>query len=152
MQQCYTFSLPCYIENSLIFNDMLFVHALSIDLTYLSSLHEITAGHRPLSGAISHYVRIPFLPVTMTGRFSNFNSVSYTEDWHKLRVTGSKCGLPDMLSGTGEIFISGAEVPKMSIWTIYVSSMCLAILENRKMLSTVYDLSMVCIYLGFKGS
>ena len=91
MQQCYTFSLPCYIENSLIFNDMLFVHALSIDLTYLSSLHEITAGYPPLSGAISHYVRIPFLPVTMTGRVSNFNSTSYTEDWHKLRTQVVLC-------------------------------------------------------------
>ena len=44
----------------------------------------------------------------MTGRFSNFNSISYTEDRHELQVTGTKCRLPDMMSGTGEIFISGA--------------------------------------------
>ena len=33
--------------------------------------------------------------------FSDFNSISYTEDRHELRVTGKKCRLPD----TGEIFI-----------------------------------------------
>ena len=54
--------------------------------------------------------RIRFLPVIMTGRFSNFNSISYTEDRHKLRVTGMKCRLPDTMSGTGEIFISGADI------------------------------------------
>ena len=44
----------------------------------------------------------------MTGRFSNFNSISYTEDRHALRVTGTKCRLPDTMSGTGVILISGA--------------------------------------------
>ena len=74
------------------------------------AVHEITAGHRSLSGTISCVTdRIRFLPVTMTGRFSNFNSISYTEDRHELRVTGTKCRLPDIVSGTGEIFISGAE-------------------------------------------
>ena len=69
--------------------------------------YEITAGHRSLSGTISCVTdRIRFLPVTMTGSFSNFNSISYTEDRHKLRVTGTKCRLPDTLSGTGEICIS----------------------------------------------
>ena len=34
--------------------------------------------------------RIRLLPVTVTGRFSNFNNVSYTEDRHRLRVTGKK--------------------------------------------------------------
>ena len=73
------------------------------------SVHEIAAGHRSLSGTISFVTdRIRFLLVTMTGRFSNFNSISYTEDRHKLRVTGTKCRLPDTMSGTGEIFISGA--------------------------------------------
>ena len=38
----------------------------------------------------------------MIDRLSNFNSISYTEDRHELRVTGTK------MSGTGEIFISGA--------------------------------------------
>ena len=49
-----------------------------------------------------------FLPVTMTDRFSNFNSISYTDDRHELRVTGTKCRLPDTMSGTSKIFISGA--------------------------------------------
>ena len=68
-------------------------------------MHEITAGHRSLSGTISCVSdRIRFLLVTMTGRYSNFNSIAYTEDRHDLRVTGTKCRLPDI----GEIFISGA--------------------------------------------
>ena len=74
-------------------------------------MHEITAGHRSLSGTISCVTdRIRFLPVTMTDRFSNFNSISYTEDRHKLRVTGTRYRLPDTKSGTGEISISGAVV------------------------------------------
>ena len=44
----------------------------------------------------------------MTGRFSNFNSILYTVDRHELRVTGTKCGLPDTMYGTGETSISGA--------------------------------------------
>ena len=77
---------------------------------YLNSVHEITAGHRSLSGTISCVTdRIRFLPVTMTGRFSNFNSTSYTEDWHELRVTGKKCRLPNTMSDTGEMFISDAD-------------------------------------------
>ena len=68
------------------------------------AVHEITAGHRSLSGTISCVTdRIRFLSVAMTGRFSNFNSISYTEDWHKLRVTSTK-------SGADDIFISGAAV------------------------------------------
>ena len=74
-------------------------------------MHEITAGHRSLSGTISCVTdKILFLPVTMTGRFSNFNSTSYTGDRHELRVTSTKCILPGTLSGTGEIFISGADI------------------------------------------
>ena len=74
-------------------------------------VYEITAGHRSLSGMISCVTdRIRFLPVTMTGSFLNFNSISYKEDRHELRVTGTKCRLPDTVSGTGEIFISGAGV------------------------------------------
>ena len=81
--------------------------------TYCHTVHEITAGHRSLSGTISCMTDgIRFLPVTMTGRFSNLNSISYTEDRYELRVTGTKCCLPDMVSGTGEIFISGAEPVK----------------------------------------
>ena len=54
-------------------------------------VHEITAGHQSLSGTISCVTdRIRFLPVTMTGRYSNFNSTSYAEDRHKVRVTGTK--------------------------------------------------------------
>ena len=45
----------------------------------------------------------------MTGRFSNFNSISYTEDRHELRLTGMKCRLPDTTSDTGKIFIIGAD-------------------------------------------
>ena len=79
------------------------------------SVHEITASHRSLSGTISCVTdRIRSLPVTMTSRFSNFNSISYTEDRHELRVTGTKCRLPDMMSSTGEIFISGAERASLS--------------------------------------
>ena len=74
-------------------------------------MHEITVGHRSLSGTISCVTdRIRFLPLTMTGRFSNFNSMSYTEDRHELRVTGTKCRLPDTMSGTDKISILGAEV------------------------------------------
>ena len=46
----------------------------------------------------------------MTDRFSNFNSISYTGDRQELRVTGTKCRLPDTMSVTGEIFISGADI------------------------------------------
>ena len=46
----------------------------------------------------------------MTGMFSNFNSISYTDDLYELRVIGMKCRLPDTMSGTGEIFISGADI------------------------------------------
>ena len=76
-------------------------------------MHEIIAGHQSLWGTISCVTdRIRFLPVTNTGRFSNLNCISYTEDRHELRVTGTECRLPDMVSGTGEIFISGAEPVK----------------------------------------
>ena len=34
------------------------------------------------------------------------------EDQHELPVTGTKCRLPDTMSGTDEIFISGAELSK----------------------------------------
>ena len=54
----------------------------------------------------------------MTGRFSKFNSISYTEDRHELRMAGTKCRLSDMKSGTGEIFISGAE------YIQYIYNMC----------------------------
>ena len=73
------------------------------------SVLEITAGHRSLSSTISCVIdRIRFLPVTMTGRFSNFTSISYAEDRHELRVTGTKWRLPDIVSGASKIFISGA--------------------------------------------
>ena len=82
----------------------------NVHIFYTTSVHEITAGHRSLSGTISCVTyRIRFLLDTMTGRFSNFNSTSCTEDEYDLWVTGAKCRLPDMMSGTGEIFISGAE-------------------------------------------
>ena len=85
----------------------------------LHVVHEIFAGHRSLSGTISCVTdRIRFLPVTMTGRFSKFNNISYTEDRHELRMTGTKCQLPDTMSGTGEIFISGAA----STYFIYLYS------------------------------
>ena len=68
----------------------------------IKTVHEITAGHRSLSDRNSCVTdRICFLPVTMTGRFSNFNSLSYTKDWYKLQLNGTKCGLPDTMSGTG---------------------------------------------------
>ena len=63
-------------------------------------VHEITAGHRSVSDTISCVTdRICFLPVTMTGKFSNFNSTSYTKDRHDLQVTKMKCPLPDTMSG-----------------------------------------------------
>ena len=78
------------------------------------AMHEITAGHRSLSNTISCVtVRIRFLLVTMAGRFSNFNSTSYTKDQHELQVTDMKCRLPDTMSGTGEISISSAELGSM---------------------------------------
>ena len=47
-------------------------------------VHEIAAGHWSLSGTISCVTdRIQFLPVTMTSRFLNFNSISYKEDRHE---------------------------------------------------------------------
>ena len=75
-------------------------------------MHKIAACYRSLSSTISCVTdRIHFLPITMTGRFSKFNSISYTEDRHELRVTGTKFRLTDdTMSGTGEISISGAEV------------------------------------------
>ena len=85
-------------------------------------VYEITAGHRSLSGAISCVTdRIRFLPITMTGRFSNFNSISYTEDRHESRATGTKCRLPDTMSGTGKIFISGAGYDKIILTQISLS-------------------------------
>ena len=73
------------------------------------AVHALTAGHRSMCGTISCVTdRIRFLPVTMTGKFSNFNSISYTEDRHELRVPDTRCQLPDTMSGTGEIFISGS--------------------------------------------
>ena len=73
------------------------------------TMHEITAGHRSLSNTISCVTdRSRFLPVTMTGRFSNYSSILHAEDRHELRVTGTKCQLLDTMSSTGEIFISGA--------------------------------------------
>ena len=74
-------------------------------------MHEITACHRSLSGTILCVTdKINFLPGTMTGRFSNFNSISDTEDRHEVRVTGTKFRLQNTMSGTGGIFISGAAV------------------------------------------
>ena len=62
---------------------------------YTCTVHEITAGHRSLSGTISYVTdRISFLLVTMTNRFSKFNSLSYTEDRHELPVTGTNCEWP----------------------------------------------------------
>ena len=76
-----------------------------------NAVHKITAGHLSLSSMISCVTdRIRFLLVTVSGRFSNFNSTSYTEDRHELRVTGTKCRLLDMMSDTGKIFISDAKV------------------------------------------
>ena len=63
-------------------------------------MHEISPGHRSLSGTIPYVSdRIRFLPVTMTSGFSNFNNISYTDDQHESRVTGTKCWLPDTMSG-----------------------------------------------------
>ena len=65
-------------------------------------MHEITACHRSLSGTILCVTdKINFLPGTMTGRFSNFNSISDTEDRHEVRVTGTKFRLQNTMSGTG---------------------------------------------------
>ena len=55
------------------------------------AVHEISADHRSLSGTISCMTdRIRFLPVTMTGMFSNFNSLSYTEDRHEYLVISAQ--------------------------------------------------------------
>ena len=84
-------------------------------------MHEITTGHWSLSGTISCVTnRIHFLPVTMTGRCSKFNSISYKEDRHKLRVISRKYRLPDTMSRISKIFISGAALINVrcffSIW------------------------------------
>ena len=51
---------------------------------FSSAVHEITSGHRSMSSTNSCVTdRIHFLAVTMTGRFSNFNSISYTIDRHE---------------------------------------------------------------------
>ena len=74
------------------------------------TVNEITAVHRSLSSTISCVTnRIRFLLVTMTRRFSKFISLSYREDRHELRVTVTKCRLPDTMYVTGEISISGTE-------------------------------------------
>ena len=52
---------------------------------------------------------LQFSLLTMTDRYSNFNIISYTEDRHELRVTDTKCRLPDTMSATCEISISGAD-------------------------------------------
>ena len=87
---------------------------LLCEISYGSTVHEITASHRSLSDTISCVTdRMRFLPVAMTVRSSNFNSTSYTEDRHEFRVTGTRCRLPDTMSGTGEISILSAELCSM---------------------------------------
>ena len=75
--------------------------------------------------------RIRFLPVTKTGRCSKFNSISYKEDWHKLRVIGRKYRLPDTMSRISEIFISGAVLIKAigGSGVIFVSEAYLKVLN-----------------------
>ena len=64
-------------------------------------VHEKTGGHWSLSDTISCVTdRSRFLPVV---------SISWTGDRQELRVTGTKCRLPDTMSGTGKKFISSAE-------------------------------------------
>ena len=114
------FSMFVYLFYLFVFST--FYRKLQIQLgwNFTWTVHEITAGHRSLSGMISCVTgRIRFLLVTMTrasiislamtNRFSNFNSISYTNDRHELQVTGTKCQLPDTMSGTSKIFISGTE-------------------------------------------
>ena len=56
------------------------------------SVHKITAIHWPPPGTISCVNdRICFLPVTMTGTFSNFNSMSYKIDWHECPALNADC-------------------------------------------------------------
>ena len=78
------------------------------------TVNEIAAVHRSLSSTISCVTdRIPFLPVTHDLQVFKFQwYISYTEDRHELRMAGTKCRLSDTMSGTGEIFISGAEYNK----------------------------------------
>ena len=98
-----------FVGNLTIFQNLVQIFDNLTKFQKMHAVHEITAGHRSLSGTISCETdRIRFLPVTMTKRFSNFNSIPYTEDRHKLRVASTKCQLLDTMSGTGQIFISGA--------------------------------------------
>ena len=70
-------SIPPWIANPHFFN-------FSWPSISMSSVHEVTAGHRSLSGTISCVTdMIRFLPITMTGRFSNINSISYAGDWQE---------------------------------------------------------------------
>ena len=55
-------------------------------------MHEITAGHRSLSGTLSSVTdRICFLPVTMTGRFSNFNISIFHDVRHWQKIYFRRC-------------------------------------------------------------
>ena len=94
-------------------------------------MHEITDCHRSLSGTnLCVTNRIRYLPVTMTGIFSYFNSISHTEDRYELRVTGTKCRLPDTMSGSGEIFILGADRPYLNIIRSKIIALCYASFDN----------------------
>ena len=54
------------------------------------TVHEITAGHRSLSGTITCVTdRIPFLPVTMTGRYIIYRRPArIASDRHKVPTAG----------------------------------------------------------------
>ena len=67
-------------------------------IPHTCSVHKITAGHRSLSGAISRVTdRIRFLPVTMTGRFSNYNSILYTRVIYKADLRSYDRGKSQMI-------------------------------------------------------
>ena len=61
-----------------------------------------------------------FLPVTMTGRFSNFNSISYKEYRKELQVTGTRCRLRHDVLHWWNIYFRGCEGLRNSLiaWLI----------------------------------
>ena len=106
-------------------------------------MHEITAGHRSLSGTISCVAdRIRFLPVTMTGRLSNFNSILYTKDRHVLRVTGTKCRLPDTMSGNGHFVPVTRNLCWSSVYDILLKfeNMPVIVTGRKRILSATHEI------------
>ena len=107
------------------------------------AVHRITAGHRSLSGTISCVTyRIRSLPVTMTGRFSNFNSISYIDDQHELGVTGTKCQLPDTMSGSRHFLPVTRNSSRSSVYDILLKleNLPVIVTGRKRILLVTYEI------------